>query len=494
MNMPTFLSKSRYIAGVQCRKHLWLSIHKPELCGEPDKKTQQVFDIGHMVGKYARQVFDNGTLIEEDHLHTLQAIQSTKKAAESSTPALFEAAVSYNRLMCRADILFRAGKVWDLYEVKSTTQVKDIHLHDVAFQIFCFEKAGYRLRKAMLMHVDSSYVRHGDIEPKKLFGTDDISKDVKLLTKDIEKTAQQFVNDIDSKTCLEIEPGSQCTDPYECPFYEYCKKEPEPYSIYELSRGNKVIPKLENIGITSLKDVPDDFPLNEKHKKQVTAIKTKKPVIDTAAIKAFLKTLEYPLYFFDYETIASAIPLFDGSRPYQNVPFQFSLHIQKKPNDECEHYEFLGENNQDPREPLIEQMLKLIGKKGSIVAFNATFEIQRIKELARDFPHYSKDLLPFIPRFRDLIIPFRNGDYVHRDFHGSASLKFVLPVLVPKLSYKDLEIQEGGTASLFAELWYCGKMNETEWKKTRKDLLKYCKLDTLAMVEVLKVLYLSIGK
>ena len=245
---------------------------------------------------------------------------------------------------------------------------------------------------------------------------------------------------------------------------------------------------MEALKIEFLADIPNDFPLTARQKTIVEASKTDKPIIDRAGISDFLDTLSYPLYYFDFETINPAIPLFDKTRPYQTIPFQFSLHVQNEPGGDCVHHEFLLEERQDPREKLIQEMLRLLGTSGGIVAYNMTFEIQCIKGLADSFPKYSDWLLALIPRFRDLIVPFRKGYYVHRDFHGSASLKDVLPVMVPSLSYKKLEIQEGETASLKYELWVSGLMEPAAWEKTRSDLLRYCAVDTLGMVEIMRVL------
>lgn len=486
------LSKSRFLLGLQCPKLLWMSVHSPDEEGPVDEATQHRFDVGQRVGEYAQKCFKGGVLIDEDHNHIGEAIKSTEKYSREGASALYEATASYNNILCRVDILKRVKdkqNLWDLYEVKSTTGVKEQHIPDIAIQRYCFEGAGYPVRKAFLMHLNNKYVRQGDIDPSELMVAEDVTDRVSEQIGDIEQKAKYLIDILGKDKCPDIAIGGHCTEPYDCPFYESCQEPEEEYTINELSRGKKVIATLEALGIKYLKDVPDDFSLSLKHEQHVLSNKRKKPVITASAIKAHLDKLVYPLYHFDFETIMSAIPLFDNSRPYQNLPFQFSLHIQHEPCGECEHIPFLLKEAHDPREELIKTILDNIGKTGSIVSYNASFEQNRIKELARDFPQYAKRLLAILPRFWDLIVPFRSGDYTHYEFHGSASLKYVLPVLVPSLSYDELEVQEGGTASLLAEKWYAGDMGKKEWKQVHENLLEYCKLDTLGMVEILKVLY-----
>jgi len=487
-----YLTKSRYMQALQCPKLLWLAVNKPEEGEEVDEATQHRFDVGHRVGEYARMRFEGGVLIEEDHMHLSEAVKSTKAAVEKGVPSIFEATEKYDTVLCRADILERVskkGKTWDIIEVKMSGDVKEPHFDDLAIQRYCFEKAGYAIRNTRLMHIDTKYVRKGEIDPSKLLAEKDITGEVLEKQKDIGEKIKEFSEILASNKCPAMEPGDQCEDPYLCPYYDLCNKPLPEGSIYFLPGGKKVWPALEEMKITKIKDIPDDFKLNHRQRQMVISARTGKTVVDKEAVRKLLDTLEYPLYFFDFETIGPAIPAFENSWPYQNIPFQFSLDIQKKKNGECEHHEFLLKEQCDPREALAKEMVGLLGKKGSIIAYNITFEKTRIKELAEAVPRLSKDLLALLPRFWDLIVPFRSGHYVHRGFLESVSIKNVLPIVVPSLSYKSNEIQEGGTASLKYELWATGEMKDAEWGKTYKDLLKYCGLDTLAMVEILKVLY-----
>ena len=484
-----YLTKTRYMQGLQCPKLLWLSINEPELGAETDEATQHLFNVGKRVGEIAQKRYQDGVLIAEGHMHLQDAIHSTEAYAESGALAMFEATAKFETVLCRADILKRIKKEWEIHEVKMSTKVKDEHLDDLAIQRYCFDRAGYPINKTCLMHVNNKDVRTGGIDPMQFLIEEDMTEAVSKKMAYIETNVSDLSKVLTCEKCPVVKPGDQCRKPYDCPFFDHCNEPHKEYSIYELPRGQKLYPIFQKLGIELIRDIPEDFKLSERNRRIVQSNKTGKPVIDEKDIRDHLGTLEYPLYYFDFETINPAIPPYDNWRPYQTTPFQFSLHIQKNKGKECEHYEFLLKEAADPRRPLIESMLKLLGKKGSIIAWKKSFEIMVIKNMAEMFPEYKEQLLDLVPRFWDLITPFQSGDYVHYDFHGSASIKDVLPVLVPSLSYEKLEIQEGGTAGLKYELWLSGEMEEKEWQKTHKNLLEYCGLDTLAMVEIMRVLY-----
>lgn len=495
ISMSHRLSKSRYMAGLQCPKILWLGINKPEEAADIDRATQRLFDIGHQVGECAQRLFPGGVLIAEDHTQLSRAISKTTAAVSEGASAVFEATVAFAKILCRVDILKRVeknGNLWDMYEVKSSTSVKEQHYPDLAVQKYCFEGQGYKIRHTRLIHVNNLYYRNGEIEPNKLLSAKNVSARIAAALEEVPAKSKEFFEVMDSPVCPPIVPGRQCKEPYDCVYFDYCNAAPPDYSIYELSNGRKARAELAERGIILLKDIPDEFYLNKRQAAQVASVKATTPVVNKTEVKKHLDKLKYPLYFFDFETVSCALPLFNRSRPYQNVPFQFSLHIQEKPGGPCRHEAFLLKSREDPREKLIQAMLDQLGDTGSIVAYYKAFEESCIKGLAHDLPQYKNKLLALLPRFWDLIVPFQNGDYAHYDFHGSASLKFVLPALVPSLSYQELAIQDGGEASLIAELWYDGKMDQEEWEQRYSELLQYCALDTLAMVEVLKILYASV--
>ncbi|MBD3347269.1 MAG: DUF2779 domain-containing protein [Chitinivibrionales bacterium] len=487
------LSKSRYVAGIQCPKILWMGVNFPDEAAGIDPATRRIFDIGHRIGEHAQSLFPGGVLVNEPSDNLASAIRKTGELAGQGVPAIFEATVDYDKILCRIDIFKRVrGKknLWDLYEVKSSNSVnKKKHYPDVAVQKYCCEGAGFPIRKAFLMHCNREYVRKGEIVPRELLVAEDITEEIEEDLKKVRQNAAGFLRIMAQKNEPAIEPGPHCSQPYICAYSDHCNKPGPEYAIGELCRAEKTIAQLEKMGITLLKDIPATVLLSDRNQAFVESVKRKKPVINKAGLHSFLEKLDYPLYHFDFETVSCAVPLFDNSRPWQNIPFQFSLHVQKKPCGPCAHHEFLPSDRSDPRERLIQAMQKHLGDTGSIVAFNQSFEIRCIQSMADDFPKYRKWLLSLIPRMRDLIVPFRNGHYAHHKMHGSASLKYVLPALAPKLSYNELEIQEGTTASLQAELWYDNQIDGKEWKQVYAALQEYCKLDTLAMVEILRVLY-----
>jgi hypothetical protein len=364
--------------------------------------------------------------------------------------------------------------------------MKEQHVPDVAIQRYCFEGAGFPIRRAYVMHVDRDYVRQGNVDPGALFKSEDATAVSAAHLKEIDANlAAQFAV-LKSNTEPDIGPGPQCTRPYECPYFEYCNKDPGAGSVCDLVRGGRKIAQLGEAGIGKLADIDESScPLNAVQHAQVESARKGRPIVDTAALQTFLKQLKYPLYYLDFESTACAIPLFDYSRPWQNVPFQMSLHVQDSPGGRCRHQSFLPDSREDPRGELCAALLKALGKKGSILAWHAPFEKHVIRELSLTCPRYAPLLSALGPRFADLMVPFKNGWYMDWRFRGSASLKAVLPVMVPRLSYDTLEIGEGSIASARACRWYLGDTSDREWKKDRGHLLKYCGRDTLAMVKIL---------
>jgi hypothetical protein len=282
----------------------------------------------------------------------------------------------------------------------------------------------------------------------------------------------------------------QCHYPYSCHFIDYCWQHVPENSIYDIAGGlsEEKLETLLNQGILKIKDIPESVITNKRGVKHHQAVKTKKVFIDREAIAEELSQLKYPLYFLDYETNSPAVPLFDCYKPYQRIVFQYSLHVKRAPQAKMEHYEFLGNKFSDPSFDLAKSLKKIIGKKGSVIAWNRSFEMGCNKEMGERYPVYRLFMKSVNSRMYDLMNTFKHGYYVHRNFQGSASIKKVLPVLVPKLSYSKLNIHEGGTASESWRVMIDPQTKKSTSKKIYRDLLNYCRLDTLAMVEILKVL------
>jgi hypothetical protein len=298
------------------------------------------------------------------------------------------------------------------------------------------------------------------------------------------KEIQKFMN---SKDCPEMDIGVHCSDPYGCPV-EICWDFLPANNVTNLYRlRKKKAFELINDGVHSIKDVPEEVKLTNNQQVQKQCELTGKPHVDKEGIKQFLQKLEYPLYYLDFETFNTGIPMFDGLKPYQQVPFQFSLHIVNKKGEKAEHLMFLADGKDDPRKKFLTELKKVLGKKGSIVVYNQSFEKRILRELGEAFPKYKNWVENTCERIIDLLIPFRSFQYYNPEQQGSASIKYVLPAITGK-SYKGMEIADGGTASIsFIKATY-DDIDEKEKLKIRKALEKYCTLDTEGMIWIVQKL------
>ncbi len=481
------ISKSKYLNGLQCKKLLWYIYNEPEAIPEPDDATQAIFDQGHLVGDYAKKLFSNG--VEVDHSGSFESgLQSTKELISKRVP-IFEAALTYKQCYARADILEPVGKdKWDLIEVKSSTDLKDVNYHDIGFQYYLYTGAGLKINKCYLMCIDNAYVRKGDIEPYKLLKKIDVTEEVKATySKTIENNIEEMIKAISADTYMDIGIGSHCNNPYDCLLIDKCWSFLPERNVFLLYSNNRLPMTLMKEGIIELTQIPESYELNEKHQIQVDCEKTGKPYINKEKIKEFLNKIQYPAYYMDFETCGSVIPLFDGSSPYQQIPFQFSVHVVKEKGAKPEHFSFLADGTNDPRPEFMKKLKDVIGTKGSIIAYNAGFEMGILKKCTVLLPQYKSCVESIEERIIDLLKPFSSFAYYHPKQDGSCSLKKVLPALTGK-SYDDMEIGDGGTAS--AE--YCRVTfteNNQDKVKVRRLLEEYCGLDTMGMVDIVEKLY-----
>ncbi|MDP2925201.1 MAG: DUF2779 domain-containing protein [Nanoarchaeota archaeon] len=487
------LTKSKYMVGLQCPKYLWILFHEKHRIPEADEETQHRFDQGHLIGELAKKLWRNGIDVNDEDF--IKSLKKTEDALKLKVP-LFEAGFKpkNERIYSRADILEPAGKdEWDIIEVKSSTEVKDENIDDVAFQKYCYEKAGLKIRKCFLMHINNEYVRKGEIKREKIFVKENITSEVLEKIEWIPEKIKEMLKIIDSKEMPNIKKNLSCKDPYECPLVYDCWDFLPENNIFNLYRGKKKeLFELLEAGVQVVSDIPSDYKLNDKQKIQHQCEKTNKPYIDKKEIKKFLLRLKYPLYFLDFETIGTAIPLYDNAKPYQQIPFQFSLHVIEKESAKPKHYSYLADGNNDPREEFIEKLKKLLGTKGSIIVYNQGFEQGRLNEIAEFLPKYQAWVNQVTKRMVDLLKPFRDFCYYHPKQKGSCSIKKVLPALTGK-SYEEMEIAEGGTASLRYLYSIHGSYDGTkatpeEVKKIREDLEKYCILDTQGMIWIVEKL------
>ena len=478
------LTKSKYINGLQCLKYLWTLFHEPGQVAEPDAATQYVFDQGHLVGELAKKVFPEGVNIPPDDF--MGNIRQTREFLKQRRP-IFEAGITTGKIYCRLDILKPVGDdEWDIIEVKSSTKVKDVDVEDVAFQKYCCRQAGLEIRNCFLMHIDNHYVRQGEVDPVKLFVIEDITEQVADAVRSVPDKVDRMLEIIVAKDCPDIAIGRQCENPYEC-LVEGCKEFLPESSVLELYRGGQKGFDLLNDGILSICEIPDTFKLTGSQAIQKTCISTGQPYADLAQLKDFLSSLKYPLYYFDFETFSTAVPPFDGTHPYQNIPFQFSLHVVKNAGAKPERFSFLASGTADPRPVLLAALKKWLGKNGSIIVYNQSFEKSVLEDLGEAFPEYKSWVQGIVGRIIDLIVPFRSFWYYHPAQKGSASLKAVMPAVTGR-GYGGLTIANGENASFeFYRVTY-GDVLEAERNQVRQDLEKYCGRDTEGMIWIVQAL------
>ncbi len=487
------LSKSSFIRGLQCEKSLYLHTHHKELRNPDDPNKQRIFARGTEVGELARELFPGGMNAAYGKDFSVSAnLKRTKELLEADVPIIYEAAFVFNGVLAIADIAVRKGKKWSVYEVKSSSEVKDVHVNDAAIQYYVLNGAGFSIRDVSIVTLSKAYIRHGELEIQKLFHIQSVLKEVKNLQRPIPETVERFKKVLAAKSMPPIDIGIHCSQPYDCDFSNFCWKHIPDDSVFDIAgiRKTKAF-DLYMRGIVKINDIPEKEKFSESQIIQINCAKKNIAVIETSVIQQFLRSLHYPLYFMDFESFMPAVPMYDNSRPYQQIVFQYSLHCQGKPNGKLLHCEFLADAKNDPREEFIKHLLNDTKKEGDILVYNNSFEGPRLKELARDFPQYKKELEERISRIKDLMVPFRQKALYHPQLKGSYSIKNVLPVLAPEFSYDHLPINHGGPAmSAYEQL-----LQETDMKKVlelRNDLLAYCKMDTLAMVKVVEGLKIII--
>jgi len=486
------LSKTRFTAGLQCLKRLYLMVNSPDEAGEISDAGQLILEQGHEVGELATKLFKGGVLVDEDHLHVREAIKKTRALiSDKSVPAIFEAAFTHNNIHVRVDILERLPRNrWHLIEVKSTTGGKDHHIPDLAIQQHVLEKCGVKVAKISLMHLNRAYVYDGTAYTlNKLFTIANVQDGRKPLMGRIGWFINFLRGALSEKHPPIVAPGRRCHEPFECEFYHLCNPERSTDwigNLYKISAKKLFDFYLHRID--SIKDIPEDVKLSAIQQRIRTCLKKNKPYF-SAGLKGKLAELKAPVYFMDFETINPALPRHAGMRPYDQLPFQWSVHISTGNGAKPRHFEFLHDEKSDPRKAFIEKLLAVLEqhKHAPIVVYNQGFESGRLSELARVFPKYAARIKRVQKRLWDLLPVVRNNVY-HPDFCGSFSIKNVLPALVPKMTYEGMGVADGGQAGAAYMRMLADDTPQPEKKRLRKDLLQYCKQDTLAMVKILEAL------
>ena len=477
-----YLSKSKYCLGVQCEKILWLDKYKSE--EKEETKNDAVLDNGTEVGIYAQQLFGDYTVVNFN-TNLSKMIDDTKEYLKQDNIILCEASLSYNNNFCSVDILKKDNDSYEIYEVKSSTEVKDIYLDDASYQYYVLKNLGLNVNKVSIIHINSNYVRHGEIELNKLFNIVDIT-DIAISKQEYIKNKIDELNEyMNNKEEVDKDIDLYCFYPYECPFFKYCSRHLPNNNVFNL-RGMPIKSKMKyyHDGKYSYKDLLNEK-INEKYKQQIEfEMNDLKPYINKDNIRKVLNDLSDKIYFLDFETYQLAIPPYDNIRPYEQIPFQYSLHILN--NNNLEHKEFLSEDSIDPRRSLAERLVNDIPINSCTVAYNMSFEKMIIKALANIYPDLSEHLMNIYNNMKDLMIPFKDRDYYVKEMEGSYSIKYVLPALFPNdpsLDYHNLNLVHKGDEASNAFL-SLSKLDRKEKEKLRYALLKYCELDTYAMVKI----------
>lgn len=483
------LNKHHYLAGLQCPRRLWWTIHDPAAERiPPEPAIRAVLDQGRRVGEKARGYVPGGILVEPppgtDPARALEhRIRETQRVLEARPPAIYEAAFTHDGVTVVADILERSGNHdYNLIEVKSSTSVKDKYLPDVALQLWVLRQAGLAVASAELMHLNGD-CRHPDLW--NLFTRADVTPRATELAAEVPARLAELRQLVRGPVPASI-PGAQCDDPDDCPYEDLCWAALPEHSVWTLYNARrKLRDQLEELGVQTVDEIPDDVRLSEIQRRQREAVRRNELVVEPGLAEV-LATLDAPVAYLDFETISPAIPVWPGLHPFDAAPVQLSVHVAGR-DGALRHHEWLADGPADPREAIARKVVELTRGTGSVVVYNATFERRCLRGLAETVPGLAPELHDVESRLWDLLPVVRNHVY-HPDFGGSFSIKSVLPALVAEeeAGYEALEIQDGAVASWRLEELLFGDLEDVENAQLRAAMLEYCRMDTLGMVKLVE--------
>jgi len=477
------LSKSRFLSGQQCEKRLYFEVYAPQLATKIDGQRQAMLDMGKQIGDTAQLFFPGGQLVTEGYRQSEAALARTAALmADPEIPAIFEAAFQFEDTRIRVDVLERSGEQsWRLIEVKASSRVKAVHHADLAVQAYVLQGCGIPISNICLMHMNRHYVfQGGEVDLRQLFVVEDLTEDVLPRLPKIPNQLEELREMLSSETPPMVNPDGHCHTPYECPFWEHCTKDKSDRWIFHLPGTKEVVRRMRKEGIEEIDEIPSRVKLSNLQQRMKDNVEWCSP-----ELRQVLQSVHYPVHHLDFETFMPAIPLYPRTRPYQPIPTQWSNHIESE-DMKLRHETYLCTDPRDPREELAEALLSSLGSEGSICVYS-DYEKYVLTALADALPSLRADLLQVTHRLWDLLAVIQNH-YYHPGFNGSFSIKSVLPTLVPSLSYENLDIQNGATAS---GIYHHMVFKETDWvEKQRLEaaLQEYCTLDTLGMVELRRVL------
>jgi hypothetical protein len=479
------LSKSRFQKGLQCERALWLSVHEPDSADPVTESKQWIFDQGTEVGRLAHGLFPGGVEVTEDHRHQAEAIATTTRLVAEGVSVLYEPAFFFDGVLVRVDAMVKRGDAWDLYEVKSSGSLKPEHVTDAAVQTYVVEGCGLPVRSSNLVHLDTTYVyQGGDYDLSQLFAAEDVTDDVRTFIPQVPDVLAGFRAMLDGPEPA-VRVGAQCRAPYTCDFTGRCHAFlPSEHPVTDLPRLSlKALHALLDLGVTCIRDIPDSFDqLTDNQVETVLVVKRGEPMVRADALADALHGLTWPVYHLDFETVNPALPLWAGTRPYETVPFQYSVHVHHE-DGALEHRDYLHAHPSDPRRPLAERMLADLGEIGSVTHYTS-YEDRMLQGLALALP----DLAPRIEDVRRRLFdlePVIKKCTKHPDACGRTSIKYVLPAWCPDMSYDGLAIADGQTASVRYVKAVRGIADPAVAQRTYADLVEYCGLDTLAMARLL---------
>lgn len=483
------LSKSTLIRSIQCSKSLYLYKNNYSLRDKPSASQQQKFDRGHRVGKLAHQLFPNGKDCSPPNPFSYdESIAATKLLVQQRFPVIYEAAFKYNGIMVALDILENKNGKWYAHEVKSSFRISNTYLLDAAIQYYIITKSGVELEDFSIVTIDNEYVFNGTLEISSYFKITSVLAEIQERIPFVEKTIEEAISTLDAKEIPEIAIGAHCTKPYPCDFQSYCWASIPKDAIWYLP-GISMQEKSNFVekGISTIHQIDNMDELNARQKVVIKSFQTKQAHIISEKLNAFVEHIHYPLYYFDIEAFQPAVPLFVNTKPYDRIPFLYSLHYKESEASELQHVSYISPIGDDDRINFIEHFLNATQKEGKILVFNTLMEKGILFKMMNDFPQYKKEILERINRIIDVEIPFKELYYYHPAQQGSFSLKAIGNALLGFDEFAKSAVKDGEEAmAVYNELFYWE--NKEELNAKLQHLKTYCQTDTFVLYEIFEKL------